>query len=80
MARPLSEEERATLARAWARYVAQREKNDEIRRQAGIRNAAKLAPTLRRLMERGYSLTDIGDTLGVTKQSIHEILRRAESG
>jgi hypothetical protein len=78
--RRMSDEDRAVLLRAWDRYVAQRERNDEIRRQAAIRNAAKLAPALHRLTDRGYSLSDLAREVGVTKQALHEILRRAESG
>jgi hypothetical protein len=38
----------------------------------------QLAAALRKLLDEGYSMTDLGWELGITRQAIHVLLRRAE--
>jgi transposase-like protein len=42
------------------------------------RALTQLAAALRKLLDEGYSMTDRGRELGITRQAIHVLLRRAE--
>jgi DNA invertase Pin-like site-specific DNA recombinase len=50
---------------------------------AALRAAAKartaFAVELRRLLSSGHSLAELGRALGVSKQAVHDVLRRAEA-
>ena len=37
-----------------------------------------LARALRKLLDEGYSMTDLSRELGITRQAVHGLLRRAE--
>lgn len=33
---------------------------------------------LRKLLDEGYSMTDLGRELGITRQAVYDLLKRAE--
>jgi predicted DNA-binding protein YlxM (UPF0122 family) len=37
-----------------------------------------LLDTPRKLLDKGYSMTDLGRELGITRQAVHDLLRRAK--
>jgi hypothetical protein len=43
-----------------------------------IVHSAPLAAALRKLLDEGYSMTDLGRELGITRQAVHDLLRRAK--
>jgi predicted DNA-binding protein YlxM (UPF0122 family) len=42
------------------------------------RALAQLAGALRKLLSEGYSMTDLGRELGITRQAVYNLLKRAE--
>jgi predicted transcriptional regulator len=41
---------------------------------------AQLAGAMRRLLDEGYSMTDLGRELGITRQAVNDLLRWPEQG
>jgi len=37
----------------------------------------QLAAALRKLLDEGYSMTDLGRELGITRQAVYDLLKRA---
>ena len=44
------------------------------------RRPTQLARALRKLLDEGYSMTDLGRELGITRQAVYDLLRRADQG
>jgi len=52
----------------------------ERRLEENDRALAQLTTMLRRLLDEGYSMGDLGRELGITRQAVHDLLRRADQG
>jgi hypothetical protein len=75
--REVSARDRERLGRAWETYQARRKRADERRLEENDRALVQLAAALRKLLDEGYSMTDLGRELGITRQAVHDLLRRA---
>jgi predicted DNA-binding protein YlxM (UPF0122 family) len=51
---------------------------DERRQKETDRALAQLARALRKLLDEGYSMTNLGRELGITRQAVYNLLKRAE--
>jgi predicted DNA-binding protein YlxM (UPF0122 family) len=51
---------------------------DERRLEENERARAEIAQLLRKLLDQGYSMGDLGRELGMSRQAIYDFLRRAK--
>jgi len=52
----------------------------ERRLEENDRALAQLTTMLRRLLDEGYSMGDLGRELRITRQAVHDLLRRTDQG
>ncbi len=64
-------------ARAWEAYQDRRHKADERRLEENERALLALSKVIGKLREEGYSMGDLGRELGMSRQAIYDLLRRA---
>jgi AraC-like DNA-binding protein len=74
----MAERDRERLARAWERYQARRRRADERRLEENEKARQEVAKLLRKLLDEGYSMGDLGRELGMSRQAIYDLLRRAK--
>jgi hypothetical protein len=78
----MAEKDRKRLTQAWELYQWRRRRADERQRRAhkrwveeNDRARAQLSKTILQLREEGYSLTDVGQELGMSRQSAYDLVR-----
>lgn len=75
----MAEKDRERLMRAWDGYQERRRAADERRLEANDRALEQLTEVIGSLRGQGYSLSDLGRELGMTRQAVHDLLRRAQA-
>ena len=73
----MSEQDKERLAKAWTRYQARRTRADERRLEENERARTELAAVIRRMLDAGYSMGDLGRELGTSRQAVYDLLKRA---
>jgi hypothetical protein len=75
----LADKDHERLSRAWKTYQARRRRADNRRLKENELALAELARVILRLKEAGYSMGDMGRELGMTRQAVYDLLRRAQA-
>jgi hypothetical protein len=77
--RELAKADQERLKRAGEAYQTRRRKADERRLEETDRALGQLATVLLQLRDAGYSMGDLGRTLGMSRQGVYDLLKRAET-